>query len=150
MIGWLLDTNVVSELSRPRPDEAVVAWIAAQEPARLFISILTVGEIIQGICKLAAHNPARARFETMLAGLDAQFRGRTLPVTDAVVRRWGELSGGELASGRTPPVIDFMLACTAIEKQLYLATRNVRDVRATGAAVFNPWTDDPARFPLSR
>jgi toxin FitB len=147
--GWLLDINVISELSRPRPDDAVAAWMAALQPTSLFISILTVGEIIQGICKLPARNPARARFETVLAGLDAQFTGRTLPVTDAAVRRWGELSGAELALGRRPPVIDFMLACTAIEAGLYLATRNVRDVRATGAAVFNPWTDDPGRFPLA-
>lgn len=149
MNGWLLDTNIVSEVARPRPNAAVASWLSAQPLGRLFISVLTIGEILQGIWKLPEAAPARPRFEAMLAGLEARFRGRMLNLSDPVVRRWGRLSGLELAAGRTPPVVDILLAATALEHRLYLATRNVRDVRATGAAVFDPWTDDPARFPLS-
>ena len=67
-----------------------------------------------------------------------------LSVSDAIVRRWGRLSGDILQiSGRTPAVIDTLLAATAIEHDLCLVTRNVKNVGATGAVVFNPWTDDP-------
>ncbi len=70
-------------------------------------------------------------------------------VSDAVIRRWGAISGAvKRATGHSPSVIDSMLAATAIEHDLYFVTRNVRDVQHSGAAVFNPWTDDPAAFRL--
>jgi len=149
VIGWLLDTNVVSELSKPRPDPTVADWARAQHRTHLLISVLTIGELLHGIWKLPSDSPTRARFEAGLARIEAAFEGRVLAVSDAVVRRWGQLSGGLRAKGRAAPAIDVLLAATAIDAGLYLATRNVRDVRATGAAVFNPWTDDPARFPLT-
>lgn len=83
-------------------------------------------------------------------GLLARFAGRVLPLDDDAVRRWGEISGTvKRATGHAPPVIDTMLAATALCAGLYLVTRNVRDVRNSGAVVFDPWTDDADRFPLS-
>ena len=76
--------------------------------------------------------------------LELGFTGRTLSISDAIVRRWGRLSGADQqTAGKAPPVIDTLLAATAIEHDLCLVTRDVRDVRDTGAALFNPWTDDP-------
>jgi hypothetical protein len=76
--------------------------------------------------------------------VELRFTGRTLSISDAVVRRWGRLSGTiQQTTGKAPPVVDTLLAATAIEHDLCLVTRNVRDVRDTGAALFNPWTDDP-------
>jgi toxin FitB len=73
-----------------------------------------------------------------------------LSVDDDIVRRWGVISGTvQRLTGRAPPVIGTLLAATAIHHDLYLATRNVADLRASGGAVFDPWTDDPAAFPLS-
>jgi len=81
--------------------------------------------------------------------LAARFADRLLPVSDAVVRRWGLISGTvRRQTGHPPPVIETLLAATSIEHDLYLVTRNVRDVRHSGAAVFNPWNDDPASAPL--
>ncbi len=151
MIGWLLDTNVISEMARPGGDANVVAWAEAQDEDRLFISIITLGEYDKGVNNLAPGDPARARIEASIAALHARFSGRVLSLGDDIVRRWGRISGEiQRVSGRAPPVIDTLLAATAVEHDLYLATRNVRDVRGTGAAVFDPGNDDPAGFALAR
>lgn len=74
-------------------------------------------------------------------------RPKGAPLDDDIVRRWGRISGEvKRASGHAPPVIDTMLAATAIEYDFYLVTRNVKDTRLTGAIVFDPWNDDPDRF----
>lgn len=146
MIGWLLDTNVVSELMRPAGDVNVMRWAAAQPEDCLYISVLTLAEYDKGIRNLAAAAPSRARYGAALKAVELRFGGQTLSVTDAVVRGWGRLSGEiQRDKGRAPPVIDTLLAATAIEHALCLVTRNVKDVRETGAMVFNPWTDDPSR-----
>ena len=73
-----------------------------------------------------------------------------LSLCDRIVRRWGRMSGeGKRANGHAPPVIDALLAATAIEHDLYLVTRNVKDTRPAGAIVFDPWNDDAGKFPLS-
>ncbi len=151
MIGWLLDTNVVAELANPHGTARVHAWAAAQDERRLYLSILTLGEYEKGLHSLPEDSAIRPRIEGTLAALEARFAGRLLAVNDAVVRRWGAISGAvKRATGQTPPVIDTMLAATALEHDLYLATRNVRDVQHSGAAVFNPWTNDPASGRLKR
>jgi len=81
--------------------------------------------------------------------LASRFSDRLISVSDAVVRRWGTISGTvRRQTGHPPPVIDTLMAATALEHDLYLVTRNVRDVRHSGAAVFNPWEDDPNSAPL--
>ena len=151
MIGWLLDTNVVAELANPHGTARVHAWAAAQDEWRLYLSILTLGEYEKGLHNLPEDSAIRPRIEAALAALEARFADRLLPVSDAVVRRWGAISGAvKRATGQTPPVIDTMLAATALEHDMYLATRNVRDVQHSGAAVFNPWTDDLASCPLRK
>lgn len=149
MNGWLLDTNVISELMRPAGERRVIAWAAAQPEERLFISVLTLAEYDQGIHNLPFGSPARTRFEAALKAVELRFSRCTLSVGDAVVRCWGRI-GGEIwqATGRRPPVVDTLLAATAIEHDLCLVTRNVRDVRDSGALVFNPWTDDPETFAI--
>jgi predicted nucleic acid-binding protein len=149
VIGWLLDTNVVAELGRRRAEPRVVAWAAAQPEEALFISILTLAEHDKGIAALPEDDPSRARFVAAVAALEARFSGRVLSVDDETVRRWGAISGAaKRRTGRPPPVINTLLAASAIGHRLYLATRNVRDVEHSGALIFNPWADDPARFLL--
>ena len=149
MIGWLLDTNVTAELIRPGGEPRVKAWAAAQDERTLHLSILTIGEYEKGIHNLPEGDARRVVYGSTRDALEARFADRLLPVSDAVVRRWGSISGVvRRQTGHPPPVIDTLLAATAIEHDLYLATRNVRDVRYSGAAVFNPWEDDPAGAPL--
>jgi toxin FitB len=149
LIGWLLDTNVVSELMRPAGDHRVITWAAGQPADLLFISVLTLAEYDKGIHNLTADAPVRARYEAALKSVELRFADCTLSVSSAIVRRWGRLAGEiSRARGKAPAVIDTLLATTAIEHDLWLVTRNVKDVQDSGAAVFNPWTDDPARFPV--
>lgn len=130
---------------------SVAAWAKGQDEECLYLSILTLAEIDKGIHKLAAEDPARSRYIGTLNALEARFHGRILPVTDSVVRRWGAISGTiRRDTGHPPPVIDTLLAATAIERDLYFVTRNTKDVKLSGAALFNPWKDDPAAFPLAQ
>jgi len=145
--GWLLDTNVISEVSGARPDRRVERWIGSQPEHTLFLSILTIAEYRKGIEHLSPGDRLRPRLQQAVIALERRFAGRILPVSDRVVLRWGSISGQvKRIAGHPPSVIDTMLAATAIEHNLYLATRNVADVAHSGAAVFNPWKDDPTKF----
>jgi len=148
--GWLLDTNVVAELVAARADARVLAWAGAQPRATVFVSVLTLGEYEQGIARLDPADPTRHRYEAVLTNVERLFAGRILPVDAPAARRWGRLSGARWRLRRQrPPAADLMLAAQAIEAGLYLATRDTRDVQGLGATVFNPWSDDPAAFPMS-
>lgn len=150
MIGWLLDTHVVSALANPNGAPSVKTWAAGQDEEVLFLSVLTLGEYDKGIHNLPEDHPDRQRYIASRDALEARFAGRVLSVENAIVRRWGLISGKiKRTTGHPPPVIDTLLAATAIEHDLYLVTRNIRDIGRTGATVFNPWNDDPLRFPLS-
>lgn len=144
MIGWLLDTNVVSEVARRNADARVLDWADRQPDDLLYISILTLGEYDQGIYNLATGSRLRMRIEAGVAAIEHRFAGRVISVSDAIVRRWGRISGAiQYVTGKAPPVVDTLLAATAIEHDLCLVTRNVKDVEGSGALIFNPWTDDP-------
>lgn len=149
MRGWLLDTNVVSEMARPRPEDRVIAWLRAVPEERTFISILTLAEIDQGIETLPEADDRRERYQRFRSHLEAQFSSRILELDNETLRLWGALSGRYRRTfGGKAPVLDAMLSATAQRRRLYLATRNVRDVRQLGGSAFNPWTDHPADFPL--
>lgn len=150
MIGWLLDTNIVAALIAPEGAPSVKAWAAAQPEERMFLSILTLGEYDKGIQYLPEDDVNRSRHAGARDALEERFAGRVLPLSNEAVRRWGAVSGTvKRDTGHPPPVIDTLLAATAIEHDLYLVTRNVKDVRRSGAAIFDPWNDDPADFPLA-
>jgi predicted nucleic acid-binding protein len=150
VIGWLLDTNVVAALINPNGAPSVKVWAAGQREEDMFLSVLTLGEYDKGIHNLPAEHRDRPRYVAARDALEARFGGRILAVSDQVVRRWGRMSGEvKRTSGNAPPVIDTFLAATAIEGDLYFATRNVKDARLPGVVVFDPWSDDPDLFPLS-
>lgn len=149
MRGWLLDTNVIASLVAPAGAPSVKAWAAGQDEASLFLSVVTLAEYDKAIHQLLDSDPQRVRFAANRDAIENRFAGRVLPLSNAVVRRWGAIAGRiRRDTGRPPPVIDTLLAATATEAQLYLVTRNAKDVAHTGAAVFNPWADDVADFPL--
>jgi predicted nucleic acid-binding protein len=124
----------------------VAAWAAAQDEALLYISIVTLGEYDKGRHNVPPDSPLRPRIAAGIAALEVRLTDRLLPLSDAIVRRWGAISGAvKRQSGQTPPVIDTLLAATAIEHDLCLVTRNLRDVRYSGAMLFNPWDASPER-----
>ena len=149
-MAWLLDTNVIAEISGAKPDRKVEKWVNSQPEHTLFLSILTIAEYQKGIEHLSPGDKLRPRLQQAVIALETRFSGRILSVSDPIALRWGSISGDvKRLTGHPPSVIDTMLAATAIEHSLYLATRNVADVAKSGAEVFNPWKDDSARFPVS-
>lgn len=149
MSGWLLDTNVISEMSGAKPDPRVSRWFNSQPEQALFLSIITIAEYQKGIEHLPPGDKRRQRLQRAVVALEGRFAGRLLSVSDQIVLRWGAISGEvKRLTCHSPSVIDTLLAATAIEHDLYLVTRNVIHVANSGAAVFNPWKDDPKLFPL--
>jgi toxin FitB len=137
--GFLLDTNVISELIKPQPDGNVLRWIAETDEAVLFLSVLTLGEIRNGIEKLNS-GKRRGRLESWLTvDLRLRFQERILTIGEGIAQRWGALSATAAKKGRPVPVIDGLLAATALHHDLMLVTRNDGDIGGTGVPVLNPW-----------
>ena len=141
MSAFLLDTNVISELIKPKPEPKVTTWIDGTDEELLFLSVLTLGEIRKGIV-LLTRSARRTSLEAWLSKeLPLRFSNRILSVDQEVADRWGHLSGLTSARGVHVGVIDGLLAATAMQHNLTLVTRDTRDVTATGVTLFNPWTD---------
>ncbi len=139
MSGFLLDTNVISELVRPKAEPKVRAWVAATDENLLYLSVLTLGEIRKGISALQDASRRVALEAWLDSDLCLRFANRILPIDQPVADRWGRLAAQ--AGPKSPlPVIDGLLAATALHYNLTLVTRNTKDVAATGVPVFNPWT----------
>ena len=139
MNGYLLDTNVVLELVKPAPDANVVDWVENADESGLFLSVLTLGEIRNGIEKLR-DGRRRARLETWLqVDLRSRFEHRLLPINEAVADRWGTISAIAANNGRPLPLVDGLLAATALEHNLTFVTRDDSAVAATAVSTLNPW-----------
>lgn len=139
MNGFLLDTNVISEAIKPIPNARVAEWIESIAEDVLFLSVLTVGEILKGIQALP-QSPKRSQLEYWLArDLVPRFDNRILPIDLQVAHRWGEIAGRCLQRGTPMPVIDGLLAATAANFNLTFVTRDTRSVQEIGVSYFNPW-----------
>jgi hypothetical protein len=137
--GFLLDTNVISEIVRPRPSANVVKWIEAADESILHISVLTLGEIRKGI---VLHTDGRRRMslESWLdKDLAHRFSGRILSIDRAIAERWGRISAHAKATGSPLPVIDCLLAATAMQHDLIVASRDETYKRVAGLELSNPW-----------
>jgi toxin FitB len=132
---FLIDTNVISEISKPRPDARVQQW-ASLKLEGAFMSAISIGEIIKGIVRLA---PGRRRtaLEHWLATIHSStFQERLIPIDEVIAAEWGKLS---VATRRTLPCADSLLASTARVYDFTIATRNVKDFADLGVRLFNPW-----------
>ena len=139
-LGFLLDTNVISELMKPRPNRRVVAWIDGTAEVLLHLSVITIGEVRKGIDLLRDDDPRRAALQSWLdRDVRARFAGRLLTFDDGVAERWGQLEAMAKKRRLTLPTIDAQLAATAIHHGLTFVTRNTADIAPTGAPVFDPW-----------
>ncbi|MEO7190481.1 MAG: type II toxin-antitoxin system VapC family toxin [Vicinamibacterales bacterium] len=132
----LLDTNILSEIRKPRPKAAILAWLDAQDADDLYVSVLTLGEIREGVDRLKARDAARAHaLGLWLADLSHLYVDRVLPVDEPVADEWGRLRA--LVS-RPLPVIDSLLAATARVHGLAIVSRNEKDFRDLGVTIVNP------------
>src|SRR5665213_1907917 len=139
MSGFLLDTNVPSELIRPRPEPKVEAWVAAQDLDTLFISSVSFGELRKGIV-LRSPGKRREELEAWIeTDLSILFSGRILSVTRSIAERWGVLEGRQQLAGKPLNVPDGQIAATALEHGLTLVRRNVKDFERLGVSILNPW-----------
>jgi len=137
--GFLLDTNVISELVARRPEPNVSQWVEDTDETLLHLSVLTLGEIRKGIAGLPQAR-RRAELETWLnKGLRSRFAGRILPIDAEVADRWGHVAAQARSKSIQLPVIDGLLAATALEHNLTFVTRNTKDVAVVGVLVWNPW-----------
>ena len=135
-MSFLLDTNVVSELRRPNRNPRVSAWFEQVDSSELFLSVLVAGEVRQGIERLRRRGDDEQAgvFERWLAALKEDYADRLLAISTAVAERWGRLN-----AVKPLPVIDGLLAATAIEHDLTLVTRDDATLASSGARLLNPW-----------
>jgi len=139
MSGYLLDTNCVSELVRPAPEPRVVEWVQAADESILYLSVLTLGEIRKGLVALA-DGKRRTRLEAWLeVDLKARFAGRILSIDSNVADRWGSIAAQVRRGGKALPVIDGLIAATALHHDLTVVSRNASDFPGSLVRVLNPW-----------
>jgi toxin FitB len=135
-MSFLLDTNVVSEIRKKAPDPGVSTWFASVPADRLFLSVLVVGEIRQGIERLARRDPAQAKiYERWLSQLVDGYGDRIVPITVPIAEAWGRLNVPDPV-----PVVDGLMTATALVHDWTLVTRNVSDVTSTGVRLLDPFT----------
>ena len=135
---YLLDTNVLSETRKRQPAAGVADWIAATPPGQLHVSVLTLGELEQGIARVRGRGDRQqaSALERWLRDVETGFEDRVLPVTLPVAAAWSRLQ-----YDRPLPVIDALIAATARVHGMTVVTRNVKDFELAGVPIFNPFTD---------
>ncbi len=134
-MSFLLDTNVLSEARRKRASPQVTSWFQRVDPTSLHISVLTLGEIAKGAARYAKRDVAQAA--VLAQWLDAtrrDYADRIIPIDIEIAETWGRLD-----ALRPLPVIDGLLAATALVRDMTLVTRNLRDIADTGVTVLDPW-----------
>ncbi len=137
-MGYLIDTNILSELQKGnRCHAGVQGWYAATDNDELFLSVLVIGEMRLGIERLRRRDAIQSvHLEQKLLAVEALMVGRILPITQAIPERWGHLNASDPL-----PIIDGLLAATALDQDLILVTRNVRDVERSGVRLLNPFAE---------
>jgi len=133
--AYLLDTNVISETRKTNANKGVMDFLSSADENALFMSVLTLGELRKGVAVKRRTDPiAAGLLGEWVDAIETNFADRILPVDAAAASIWGEL-----AANRSLPVIDNLIAATAIARTLTLVTRNIKDVESSGAALLDPW-----------
>jgi len=137
-VRYLLDTNVISEFTKNQPDSALIGWLRQNQNDELFLSVVTIGEIQQGIARLPASQKQRDLDSWLNQSLLVTYADRILSIDTAVV---GTLTARLMGIGKKIPVMDGLIAATAIRYNLTLVTRNIADFISTGLPLVNPWDE---------
>jgi toxin FitB len=138
-VSFLIDTNVISEVAKPRPSREVMAFLHETDEDRLFISVVTLGELRRGVA-LKSHGRAKSALDAWLrSDLVKRFSGRILDITVPVADCWGELMADAKRLGIGLHAIDGFLAATARAHNQTLVTRNIKDFEPLGLPLLNPW-----------
>jgi toxin FitB len=142
-LNYLLDTNVVSEWVKPRPNVNVVRWLAEADEDSVFLSVITFAEIGQGVAEMSPGRRRDALSSWLEKDLYFRFERRILDVNFSVASAWAQLVARARKNGRTLNPMDAFLAATAQAHSLTLATRNTKHFEKTGILVFDPWGFSP-------
>lgn len=138
-MAYLIDTNVISETLKPRPNAGVIAWFGEQRANDLFLASMSLGELVRGACRVK-DKAKRERFKHWIDhDLAAQFRGRILPFDREAAVIWGAIMGDGDRNGRPKPMADAQIAAVARRHDLTLVTRNTRDFTDMDFALIDPW-----------
>jgi predicted nucleic acid-binding protein len=139
MNGFLLDTNTVSEVTKPRPDPKVTGLLKTIPIEQMFISVMTVGEIYKGVLPLPDGN-RRASLETFLSEVETSYGDRVIRIDAITCRQWAQVVVQRSRLGRPISTNDALIAATALQHNLTLITRNTDDFTHTNVQLLNPWT----------
>jgi predicted nucleic acid-binding protein len=139
-VNFLLDTNLISEWLRPRPDRGVVEWLAATDEDRVYISVVTMSEIRYGIERMTAGSRRKRIEDWLTTDLPRRFENRILPIDAVIADAWGKIMYRGQAVGRPVGPMDAYIAATAETRDLTLVTRNVSDFDTLRIPVISPWT----------
>lgn len=135
----LLDTNVLSEVTKPSPDTNVLGWLDRLDEDRTFISVVSIAEIRRGVALMDEGRRRDSLTEWLARDLPQRFEQRVLPVDEAVALAWGDLMGVAKRRGRGLSSMDGLIGATAIAQRLTLATRNIKDFDGFEIDLYNPW-----------
>ena len=135
----LLDTNVLSEVTKARPDERVLRWLDELDEDRAFISVISIAEIRRGVALMDSGRKRDTLAEWLARDLPQRFEHRVIPVDEPVALAWGDLMGLAKRSGRGLASMDGLIAATAFAYDLTLATRNTKDFEGFGIEIIDPW-----------
>ncbi|MGD0610836.1 MAG: type II toxin-antitoxin system VapC family toxin [Anaerolineales bacterium] len=138
-MNYLLDTCVLSEFTRRQPEEKVVHWLEGIDEEMFFISVITIGEIQRGIERLPESHRKTELLVWMNNGLIKRFGERAIPLDVPTMFLWGSLTARMDSTGQPMAIMDSLIAATALQNQLIIATRNVTDFLPCGVQVINPW-----------
>ncbi|BAZ83524.1 MAG: type II toxin-antitoxin system VapC family toxin [Sphaerospermopsis kisseleviana] len=137
---YLLDTCLISELVAKQPNQKVLDWVDAQIPETLYLSVITIGEIARGICKLTPSKRKESLTTWLNETLPNRFEHRILTLDVSTMVLWGNLICQLEQNGRPLPAMDSLIAAIALQHSLSLVTRNEKDFAGTGVVIINPWS----------
>ena len=138
-MNYLLDTCVVSELTKQKAERRVLAWIDTVPEDRLHLSVLTLGELHKGIARLDAGDRRRRLERWLSEDVRTRFEGRIVALDEETLALWGRIMGEGERRGRTWPLMDSLMAAAAIAGHMTLVTRNLTDVQDMGVSLLDPW-----------
>ena len=146
-MSFLLDTNVISEWVKTRPDPGVITWLAGVDEDRVFMSVVTLAELRYGVERMAASRRKERLDEWLRGELPVRFEGRILPISDIIANAWGKVVARSEAAGRPIGAIDAFIAATVETYDFILVTRNASDFESSVKSILNPWSGDNTRSP---
>jgi toxin FitB len=148
-MSFLLDTNVVSEWVKPRPNPGVIAWLAEVDEDRVYMSVITLAELRYGIERMPTASRRKKRLDEWLRDeLPVRFEGRILPISDVVADTWGRVVARSEAAGRPISATDAFIAATVEVHDFVLVTRNTSDFGIPVKKILNPWIENKLPSPF--